>query len=224
MLEQSTKSLDELPLYNRLREAMGLEQNGPIDPQDVDFTTVPLVRAHRVDLADAELDDLVQLYRHASLANAPGATRHTARELVRRGGSRLSADVFEQLFSLEEDSQIAVGVLDKARQWSDARGESNARWDMLELQLQLLDQNVTKAQQLIEHLQNEHIHETEIAEQLYQLMYMLGMIREDDELMPPHDTDAGDPRAAGDAAAGGIWTPDGAAGEGDSQQKLWLPG
>jgi hypothetical protein len=185
-----------------------------------------VVRIQRVDLSGLTSEDLATLYKRCVLVHATNGLKAVAREGLRRDDFDTllpRAKLYEQLFSLEEDSDAAIAVLDEARDWAESRGESTGPWDLVELQLHIAENNSEGANRTLAHLRDEHMNEPEIAQQIYQLLYMIGAIPADAPMQAPSRI----PPAAVGAAAGahsesGIWTPGGetaTAGKG----KLWTP-
>ncbi|MEN1678065.1 MAG: hypothetical protein AAGJ46_00620 [Planctomycetota bacterium] len=234
LLEQGRKNHKYGETFAELRRELGLEELGPIDASTVDVLMTPLGRLTRIDLSAVSDDDLEKLYRKASLAAADAAVAHTAREALRRPSlaERIPyREAYDRLLMLEDDNHKALELVEEARQMADARGESNAAWDLMELELHVLENEPDKAHALLEHLRDEHGKEPGVAEQIYQLMYALGAFREGEELQPgaampgtplpgaePASSLTAEPEPA---TTSGIWTPDSETGGGG--KKLWTP-
>lgn len=219
LLEQGTRNQRSPEVFAELRAQLGLPAAGPIDPSGVELDVLPLGRVPRVDLSGASDDELAQLYQRAALAGAAGAVTHVGRELVRRPSltGRMDVDeVYRRLITLEEDSAKAVQIVDEARRRAEQAGGSSAPWDLMELELHILEGAQEEATRVLDHIRTEHVNEPGVAEHLYELFYALGMIREDGQPMGPS------PDATPEPPQSEIWTPDSARQQAPAQ-KLWTP-
>ena len=227
LLEQGTNNHKFADTFATLRENLGLAAAGPIDPTTVELDRLPLGRGTRLELAQVSDDDLIGLYRRASIAGAMAVVAHVAREVASRPSlyDQISpAEAYQRMIDLEDDTDKAIALVVEARQAAEARGESSAVWDLMELELQIVEGQPEKANELLQHLRAEHINEPGVAEQLYQLMYALGATPDSVPGGGEGALPAGDePQAAGvGESTGKIWTPDSESGGGG--QKLWTPG
>lgn len=223
LLEQGTNNHKYADTFVELRQQLSLPIPGPIEPAEVDIEQLPLSRVPRLRLEQITDDDLVRIYRQAALAGAAAAGSHLAREVIRRPSvhDRIPLrEAYDHLIAQEEDTPRALELVDEARRASEAVGESSAEWDILELELHVVEGASDKANQMLQHLRAEHFDEPGVAEQLYELLFALGATPDN----VPMGSGEGPPvmaeSAAGDQTSK-IWTPDGASG--DAKQKLWTP-
>ena len=236
-LEQSAGRGSNAALFTELRELLGLPSPEPIDPASTDFHTMPLTRLERVDLAAVDDDDFVMLYERAALAGAESAQLRLARAALDRPTLREALpreDLYYRVVSLEPDPAEAVRWLERAREEAESIGKSSAPWDILELELAVINGQMEDANRLVEHVRREHLNEPGVAQQLYQLLYALGAVPEPGAEGaapggPPAEAFA-TPSAEPAPASGGskLWTPgDGPAApaEPPSQggSKIWTP-
>ncbi len=221
LLEQGASNASYGETLAQLREQLGLPASEPIDPDTIDTRSVSIARISRVDLSKLPDSDLALLYKRAVLVNATGALQPIVREGLLRPAFASEVPVeklYEQLFSLQEDNIDALRVLDEARTWAKANDQSCGYWDLLELQLHLADGDPEGAQRMLSHLKDNHMNEPKIAEQVYQLLHMIGAIPPEAEQGPAPPS----PIPAGATADGGIWTPDGESSS-EGKSKLWTP-
>lgn len=225
LLEHGSANAGFGDTFAKLRSDLGLSAPENISATEVDANNLPVVRIERVDLSGLSNEDLATLYKRCVLVHATGALKAVAREGLRRDNFDVEyiprEKLYEQLFSLEEDSEAALAVLDEAREWVTSRGESCGPWDMIELQLHIAENNSEGANRTLAHLRDEHMNEPEIAQQIYQLLYMIGAIPDNAPMRAPSRIPA-DAIVASAPASSDIWTPSGetaAAGKG----KLWIP-
>lgn len=208
VLEQGNHNQQHRPLIQELRQSLGLPLPGPIDPAMVDVVRLPLVRVPRLPLETVDDHTLVQLFRRSVLTGAAGAILHVAREIIRRPTmhDHQVEEAYERMLSVEEDSQQSLQVLEQARAWADSRGASNVRWDFLELGIHLSDGRPDEATRVLNHIQQVHLQETGVAQQLYQILYSLGAIPDQRTRPAPQ---VAQPAPVAPREPSRIWTPDG---------------
>lgn len=233
LLEQGSNNQNFAETFKQLREDLGLAVPGPIDPASADLEQLPLGRITRLVLADVSDEDLIALYRRAMMAGAEAVVAHLASEAVRRPGVQPHIkrnEAYQRMVAHEADTPKALAIIDRARQAAEDAGESSAVWDLLELELRIIEGESDQANELLNHLRTNHLHEPGVAEQLYQLLYMLGATPENvpmsgNESLPAGSIPSGSEAALAPAAAetegGKIWTPDGEGG--GTGKKLWTP-
>ncbi|TWT85313.1 hypothetical protein Pla123a_01200 [Posidoniimonas polymericola] len=219
--EQGAQALRNAEVFEQLREKLGLPDMGPINADEVDVDQLPLGRVPRLDLAKVDDDDLQKLYQRAVISNATPALGPLATEVVGRPSleGRISfEEAYRRMVTLQTTAEESLKRLEQAKEWTRSRGESTARWELLELEMYIVEGESGRANATLARLRDEHMNEPGVAEHLYQLFYELGAI-------PP---EGGAPMGGGPMPAeeappsGGIWTPDAdqpAAGK----QKLWTP-
>jgi hypothetical protein len=170
----------------------------------------------------------MQAYYHAVAFAIRSALRKFAEAIIARpsladSDQRLHA--YATLARTEEDLARALEYVDQGRRAAEAKKESNASWDLMELSLRFAGRDGRQAMRLIEHLQNHHIEEPGVGEALTRMLIDVGLLR-------PDGTPAFGPEAAGPAMAeaeapaaepGGLWTPDSAQPSGGAGGKLWTP-
>jgi len=231
LLEQGGENAGYDETFGQLRKKLNLPAAEPITAIDEIVGDVPMVRASRMDVTQLSDAGLALLYKRAILVNANVVIAKLIREGLKRPtfASEVPFEtLYEQLFSLEPDSDDAAKVIDEARAWATANNQSCGKWDLLELQLYITDNNSEGANRLLGHLRDEHMDEPEIAQQVYQLLYMIGAIPEGGPGAPgpgpgPATMAGGVPSGAAASTSGesGIWTPDSESG--GEKSKLWTP-
>ena len=224
ILEQGATNDDQSETLAQLRSDLGLPEVEPIAADSVDASNVPMVRVPRIKLEGMSDEDLSLLYKRSVLTNAEAALRAIATEGLKRPefANEVPFDtLYEQLFVATENEQEAVGVLDEARGWAKSHDKSCAPWDLLELELHISSNNPDGANRLLKHLRDEHMDEPEVAQQVYQLLYMIGAIPEE----AVGAVQAGVPvgQAVESPSDSTIWTPGGEGQQGGGESKLWTP-
>jgi len=225
LMESNMQAADHRIDLDSLRQNLELTTPDPIDPTDIDIAVFPDVRFCRLVAAKMSLEQLATVYTRSSfLGNARGVVM-TATEIVSREekpeGINL-AEVHGALVEAAESNTERLELLKKARLAATEQGQSPAIWLLRELPLQLAEGNSSRAGEIIQVIQAQHMQEPGIGEQFFSLLVQLGIINPD-----------GTPAAATASPASssdGIWTPgsatsetgqDPADGEGS---KLWVPG
>lgn len=228
ILQQSASGVDS-EIFKQLRDSLNVDHPSSIDPGEIEIELIPLARAYRIDLAKASDDQLTQLYERATMAGANEVLQSIAKVAIERDtlADRIPRDeLFYRLISLERDLDTSMHWIAKAKAEADEAGKSNATWDILELELRVLHGQSEEANQLVQHIRNEHLNEPGVAEQLYQLLYSLGAIPPVGE-MPADAIPAGaaaEPISATATSDGSskIWTPGDDSGS-SGEKKIWTP-
>lgn len=235
-LEQSLERGYDEEAFRELKRRLSLPEPEAIDPATTDFHTLPLTRLGRVDLSAVDDEDLLTLYERAVLAGAAAASLQIAREAIERPSmveETSREELYQRIVSLEPDTDEAIRWLDRARSEAEAAGRSSAPWDILELEIAVVSGRLEDANRLVEHLRRDHLQEPGVAEQLYQLLYALGVAPGPGEAapaapMPAPPLDAG-PTPAPEAPSAGskLWTPGSdaapAAAAPQGGSKIWTP-
>lgn len=226
-LEQNGARFDT----NRLRSELGLPILGPIDASETPIAGLPLVRLARVEAAKLSDDELLVGYRRSVAFGAQAAAERFGREIIAREslrGREERLQAYRLLSRVTEDSEEGLRMIEAGRKETLEAGGSCANWDLSELAMRFERLEIAGIERLINHIQSQHRTEPGVMEQLTHLLMQVGVLR-------PDGTLALQPSAARERStivvpgseepgAGGIWTPEGAAGEGGEKPKLWMPG
>jgi hypothetical protein len=228
---------DENPDYNKLRRSLGIATLEPIDPEGVRPASLTPAQQTRLIVGKLADDDLVGLYRRAAMLGAPRLVKKLAQEIVARPTldrrSEISkAETFEILSRLTADPDEALANVLKAQEAAQAKGESPARYLLVEFTHRLRRREEAEAQRVLKTITSKHMREPGVAQAVYSLLAQLGLVEVDPTTGRPMMT-GGIPGAMpgavpAPASPSGLWTPDqGAppapAGSG-SKSKLWVPG
>lgn len=220
-LEQGANNSSFGATFKELRESLGLPQPAALSPgDDIDVARLPLLRVPRLDLSSIDEEELVALYRRAMVANAAPAIKHCCLEVLRRPNFvKITHDeAYSRLVQNEEDPQVALKWVAEGRKNAEAAGKSSAMWDITELELLLMNNMPEDANRVLRHLREEHLSEPGVSEEIYKLLYALGITP---DLASRQAATARSAPVAPAAPAGKIWTPESeTAGAG---QKLWVP-
>lgn len=225
LLEQGSANVGFADTFAELRTKLKLPAHQRIAADDIDPGEAPIVRVERMDLSGLNNAELALLYKRCVLVSANAGLMAVVREALTRDDFETEVPkdkLYEQLFTLEDGNEEAFGVLEQARAWAQSQGQSCGRWDLLELQLHITDNNSEDANRVLTHLRDEHMDEPEIAEQIYQLLYMIGAIPPDGAGGPLPPEAAASQAAPAAGAEPGIWTP-GGEGQASGKGKLWTP-
>jgi hypothetical protein len=131
---------------------------------------------------------------------------------------------YSMLARMEEQPAKALEYIDLGRRAAEAKNQSSATWDLMEIPLRVAVQDGPAAMQLIQHIQEKHGNEPGVPEALMQLLIDLGFLRPDGTPAYPRGgrPSAGAAAEPATADSGGLWTPEGATSGGGSG-KLWTP-
>jgi hypothetical protein len=185
-----------------------------------------MVRLGRLTIEGLSDRDLVTAYYHAAAFALRPALRKFAEAIVSRpsladSDQRLHA--YATLARNEEDMARALEYVDQGRRAAEAKKESSAPWDLMELSFHFAGHNAKDVMRLIEHIQNHHIEEPGVGEALTHLLIDVGLLRPDGT--PAVGPNMPEPTMAAaeepTAEPGKLWTPDSAQTGGGG--KLWTP-
>jgi hypothetical protein len=215
--------------FNELRGQLGLPALETIDPTGLDIAHVPLTRMGRLDMSKLTAEQLSAVVYMVTRVNHAHAIKLVARESLQR--TDLPAefprwDAMELLARYETNIDESLRLILEAQQLAKAAGQSPARMMLLEFDLRLARGESQELQRVMTELQMKHMREPGIAEMMYSKLMRLGLINPDGTPRFAAPPSAGAvPELQPSSAAGGLWSPEGAApaskGEGS---KLWLPG
>ncbi len=216
---------------NRLRAQLGLPTVDPIDPEQVDPTTLPVSRLSRVQEEKLPLEKLQWAFERAVTFYHRPAIRKFGQAMLRHPeftDSRTRADTFSILAQVEEDVDRRLAYIDEGRKLMESLGESSARWDLMELFARLHHGDTEEIVRLVQHLMTEHIREPGVAAAVRNVLVSLGVITPEGKLANRTEASArAEPALAvpheADAAPGKIWTPGGESAS-ENKPKLWTPG
>jgi hypothetical protein len=139
-------------------------------------------------------------------------------------------EVYELLIQLLPEPGHSAEYAVRAQEYAKSKGDSPARYMLMELQTRVALGDGRRAQELIQTLSTVHRNEPGISQALMQILVQLGIISPDGRMRapagaPPAAMAAGMGAEAPAAAAGGVWTPDAPApATGEKKSGLWLPG
>jgi hypothetical protein len=211
--------------FNELRSRLGLPALGPIDPRQQPPLEAPLVRLARLTVEGLSDEDLISVYYRAGAFAVRPALRKFAQAIIDRpslAGSEEQQHAYATMARTEEDLARGLEYVAQGRRAGEAKGQSSAAWDLMELSFHFAHRDGPNAVRLLEHIQSRHIEEPGVGEALTQMMIDVGLLRPDGT---PVTLPEQEPAMAGveepAAEAGGLWTPDSA--QPGSGGKLWTP-
>jgi hypothetical protein len=120
---------------------------------------------------------------------------------------------------------LALQYIEQGRRAAEAKKESSASWDLMELSLRFAERNGMEAMRLIQHIQERHLEEPYVGETLTRMLMDVGLLRPDGTpaFGPGTGAPAGMAAEAPTTEPGGLWTPDSAQPSGGGGGKLWTP-
>ena len=162
VLESGQQQHDNLELYDRLREKLGLPIAKATSAFD-DVRRTPLMRLSKLDSTLMNDDDLLLAYTLAAQNSLWMAVVQLGTEITKRESlkSRVNlAEVYARLAKYTLDRDKALDLIQDAQQFEIQRGESPARWKISELGMRLATGDGAGAQQLLNAIQSQHINES----------------------------------------------------------------
>jgi hypothetical protein len=214
----------------------------PIEPEGVRVATLTPAQQTRLVVNKLTDEDLIALYRRATMIGAPRLVRKLALEIVSRPSldshpEVSKAEAYDILSRMTADPDEALAMILKAQEAVKAKGQSPARLLLSEFTLRLRRMEEAEAKRVLHTLMSKHMREPGIGQAVYGLLAQLGLIEIDPSTGQPVMTRgmAGGGMGAAPAAtpAGGLWTPDqgmpsvpapAAPAAAASKSKLWVPG
>jgi tetratricopeptide (TPR) repeat protein len=230
-IEQAAVEPQELELFDKVRELLGLPPAETIDPASVEISQISIVRVPRVDLSKLTDMQLIKLLERATMTGGNLATLAIAGELVSRPTHEEQLDLspaFRQLIRLEPDLAQAQEWIAKARTWTAGQNRSVAEWALMELEIAIQRGDSPNAQRVLDEIRTNHINEQGVAEATYRLLYAAGLIAPRGGMGTPTPLAMPSSRAEGShgsPARGGLWTPGGesSAASTESKSAIWTP-
>ncbi|MEN6450763.1 MAG: hypothetical protein ABFC96_09745 [Thermoguttaceae bacterium] len=220
-----THRLPFRPDFNELRAALGLPTLGPVELAGRQVVDLPLTRLERLAAETLADQDLLTAFFRAETFSILPAARKFAQAIVDRPSL---ADAEERQHALallartEETLERALERIAEARQQADAKGRSNAAWDLMELSFHFAHHDGQNAMRLLDHIEKRHGEEPGVRDALTRIMIDVGLLNPDGTptISPEEEQEMA---AAEQAAAdkGGLWTPDSA--QPATGGKLWTP-
>jgi tetratricopeptide (TPR) repeat protein len=221
--------------FNDLRRQIGLPTLGPIKSSEVpDVRKLPLARMARLDVESLSDYDLVALYYRASRVSATAALRKICAEVVRRESldehEQIAKEVaYRTLAALwMHDKPKVVEYVEQGKRYAVRHGRSPAQFLLADLQFAVAQGDAQRFEKNVQELQNRHLNEPGVREQLVSILMKLGLLRPDGSLNVPRSPTGGAtaPSEAAAAPEQKVWTPGGQASPqpGGEKSKLWVPG
>ncbi len=231
IIEQAAVEPRELPLFDELRERLGLPLSNRIDPAHISVSKFSIVRIPKLELAKLTVEQLEELFNRATMLGAELAILMLGQELVSRADQLPGLDLtraFHQLVRVDADLARSQQWIAKARAWAQQNHRSVAQWALLDLEVAIERGDSATAQRVLEELRSVHINEPGVAEETYRILYSAG-------LLSPHERHKPTPLAMPSKKLGaastpqansGIWTPDSdedATTVGSGKSAIWTP-
>ncbi|NLX95668.1 MAG: hypothetical protein GXY83_05790 [Rhodopirellula sp.] len=225
VVESWFESQEERFDFDRLRERLGLPIPQPIDPEQKDLESVPLIRWSRIQVDKLPDDRLLKVFPFAVAYHAVQAIEHLGRAILERPsleGRQERLRVYGVLAFAHGATDRGLEYIDRGRKEAEAAGQSSASWDLQELQFRFARLEGEEASRLMSHIDSRHGREPGVREALVRFLMQIGVIGPDGQPRAmPRTAAARD--AAPEPEPGKLWTPESQQPAGE-QRKLWVPG
>jgi hypothetical protein len=224
IIEQAAANPDERELFDQLRKDLSLPAAERVDPSNVNWDRLPLVRIPRIDLSKASFDRLMQQFNRAAMTGAAIATLALAQEIVSRDTPGVDiGPVYRQLIRSEPDPDQALQWIAKARAWATANKQPGGEWALLELEVQIERGDPAGVQNALNDIRANHLNEPGVADATYRLLYAAGLLAPRD---PGGMASAGrapleTPMPAAEPSR--LWTPGQEAAPAGNKPAIWTP-
>lgn len=225
LIESWFESRPERFDLNWLREALGLPALGPIDPRQVNLTTLPLVRLARVEASLLDDEQLLNLFRVATTFAIIPAVKRLGETILERPSLAEREELPGVLMNLarqEGTSDRAIEYLERGRKMAVAHHQSCASWDLMEMPLRLSRGEANHLTRLMDHIQAKHLREPGVQEALFRFLVRIGAVRPDGVPATPPGAVPGAMAAEPAAEPGKLWTPE--SQRPAEERKIWMPG
>ncbi len=123
---------------------------------------LPTVRLGRLSVERLSDEDLIKAYYRVTAFAIRPALRKFAEAIVNRptlADSEQRIHAYAALVRNEEDLTRALEYVEQGRRAAEAKKESSASWDLMELSLRFAARDGQQAMRLIQHLQERHLEE-----------------------------------------------------------------
>jgi len=213
--------------FNQVRAVLDLPTLEPIDPRQHAPGELPTVRLERLSVEELSDEDLLLAYYRVSAFAIRPAVRKFAEAIINRpslANSDQRIHAYAALVRNEEDLTRALEYLEQGRRAAEAKKQSSATWDLMELSLQIAAGDGRQVMRLIQHLQERHLEEPGVGETLTRMLIQVGLLRPDGTPAVGPGASPAEMAATQQPAAepGKLWTPD-SVEPGPSGGKLWTP-
>jgi hypothetical protein len=225
-------------MINELRKRLGYNLLEPIslegksnEEQLAILDTTPVWRWFQFDVTKLAAEPLK--YATYFLNNMLGdihAARKFAQEIINRPygtfDNNIRSVAYDVLISraqAEGEIEIALQLIDKAKNESIAAHSIDAYWYMHEIPIRLMSGQPSHAKDAIEHIIKNYKDNEQIMSQLYTLLNSLGILRQDGQVDP--NQNAQQTPQNNNTKPAGLWTPDNQNNppQSENSQKLWVP-
>ncbi len=215
---------------NRLREHLGLPAPEAIDLGQNEPETIPIGRWHRLMVEKLADDQLLKLFRVASVYNAVRAIEHLGNAIIERPslqGNPEKLRAYSVLALAGGATDRGLEYIDRGRKEAEAMGQSSAPWDLQELQFRFARMEGEETSRLLTHLESQHGREPGVREALLQFLIQIGAVGPDGQLRTrPQEGAAAEGAPAArevEPEPGKLWTPESQRPAGE-KAKIWMPG
>lgn len=210
------------PLWSRL----GLP--GPLRPTNLDeVVNMGLSAMLHMDPETLPDEDLTYAFGWADRANLIQAVRRIGDTILQRPSLRGSRDlnpIFQELEQSVWTAEEKLKYCELAQEWCRSTSHPFGEWILRGITSKLLLEDLPGIQKDLDELVKNHLGEPGIAENLQQLLMMMGVIGPDGRPTQMVGPGRSAPGATGGSAPPGLWTPDQATGDTSTPSKLWIPG
>ena len=211
-----TEVLDEM------RKELGIEKLDSLDASDRDIETMFSLMRANIDFENCQDTKLFNVHEFGMMVQCLPIIKRTCHAMLNRSGieDKVQKDrVYAVLASVNEDTDVVLDYLSKARQEAKTAGRSIGIFLVQEFEFRLSRGLTENLKELIRTIQTRHLDEPEVEYRLTEVLMKYGLydptLAEGEPSIPPPNarrplqasTTAEDPHGDG-ANSGSLWIPE----------------
>ena len=209
-------------VLGEMREELGIEKLDPLDAtgREVD-TLFSLMRAN-IDFENCEDTKLFHVHEFGMMVQCMPIIKRTCHAMLNRSGieDKVQKDrVYAVLASVNEETEVVLDYLSKARQEAKTAGRSIGIFLVQEFEFRLSRGLTDNLKELIRTIQTRHLDEPEVEYRLTEVLMKYGLydptLAEGEPKIPPPNarrplqaSTTVEDSSGGDSSAGSLWIPE----------------
>lgn len=220
-------------VMDQVYQIAGLDVPAMIQPSADQVETLDNVDLLRVDPSELDVESLIYLLRRAQQVSVSGAVARLANQLlaseIPAGDEEAKVVAYMAVVQTLRDPNRAVELITEAKAYAESHSIDHPPVYFTDMSLRLATGDPEGFQKAVGEISTRYRDQPEIMAQLQQMLMNYGLIRPDGS---PRTAAQGPPApgGGGEAASGGLWTPDQgnpsgpASGGSGGGSKIILPG
>ena len=205
-----------------MRKELGIEKLDPLDATDREIDKLFSLMRANIDFENCEDTKLFHVHEFGMMVQCSPIIKRTCHAMLNRSGieDKVQKDrVYAVLASVNEDTEVVLDYLSKARQEAKAAGRSIGIFLVQEFEFRLSRGLTDNLKELIRTIQTRHLEEPEVEYRLTEVLMKYGLydptLAEGEPSIPPPNarrpmqaSTAAEDSDGGGASAGSLWIPE----------------